>query len=66
MGTELRQWDGVDGTRHVHLTVTDQDLYEMKREQIEMLQDAVFLIEAALRGSVDGPLTLPLTGLPVR
>jgi hypothetical protein len=39
----------------------------MSRERIEMIQDAVFLLECALRDEhVTGPLSLPLTGIPVR
>lgn len=64
--TQLVRWTAADGTYFARLTVTDEDMRKMENEPLEMLRDAMFLIEAALRGEVDGPLTLPRTGLAIR
>lgn len=63
----LEQWtDPMSGSQIVRLALTDNEMREMDREQLDMIADAVFLIEHALKGKVDGPLTLPRTGLPIR
>lgn len=63
----LERWeDPITGTRILRLALTASEMRRLRPEQLDMLADAEFLIEAALRGDVEGPLTLPRTRVPVR
>lgn len=63
----LERWNDQDGTMCVRLRLTEAEQQEMSAEQLEMMSDAGWLLEHALRGTATtGPLTLPLTGIPIR
>lgn len=61
-----RYWRDPDGTMRLEVRLDEDDARRMDREQLEMLADAAWLVEASFRGKTTGPLTLPATGLPVR
>lgn len=48
----------------IRLTFRDAIMWD--REQLDMLEDALWLADQAMRGRTAGPLTLPRTRLPVR
>lgn len=63
----LERWNDQDGAMCVRLRLTEAEQREMCVEQIAMMSDAGWLLEHALRGTATtGPLTLPLTRIPIR
>lgn len=47
-------------------TLTEIDAERWDRERLDMLEDAFWLLRQALAGRIEGPLTLPRMGVPVR
>jgi len=46
--------------------LTEADARGWERERLDMLEDAFWLVREALAGHIEGPLTLPITRLPIR
>lgn len=67
MSTFEVQRDPNSGDEIWTLRLTRRDHAEMDQEQLEMIQDGLWLIGQAIRRQkLTGPLTLPSSDLPVR
>lgn len=66
MRSKWEAWTSTDGVMHFTVGLHPYEAARWNAERLAMLEDGVFLIQAAFRGETTGPLTLPKTGIPVR